>query len=88
MVDIINMKVYFMEVDDETLKEKEVVEVMEGVVEMIEMNNQIVTQTTTIAEKLGTWKIIVIKENMMHQMKSCKKELMHQLIIKVMSNCL
>jgi hypothetical protein len=40
MVDIINMKVNFMEVDEETLKEKEV---MEGVVEVIKVNNQIVT---------------------------------------------
>ncbi len=36
MVDIINMKVSFMEVDKETLKEEEVVEV---VVEVIEVNN-------------------------------------------------
>jgi len=40
MVDIINMKVNFMEVDEETLKENEV---MEGVVEVIKVNNQIVT---------------------------------------------
>jgi hypothetical protein len=39
MVDIINMKVSFMEVDEETLEEKEVVEVM---VEVIEVNNQII----------------------------------------------
>jgi hypothetical protein len=36
MVDIINMKVSFMEVDEETLKEQDVVEV---VVEVIEVNN-------------------------------------------------
>jgi hypothetical protein len=36
MVDIINMKVSFMEVDKETLKEEKVVEV---VVEVIEVNN-------------------------------------------------
>jgi hypothetical protein len=36
MVNIINMKVNFMEVDEETLKEEEVVEV---VVEVIEVNN-------------------------------------------------
>jgi len=34
------MKVSFMEVDEETLKEKEVVQVM---VEVIEVNNQITT---------------------------------------------
>jgi hypothetical protein len=36
MVDIINMKVKLMEVDEETLEEEEVVEVM---VETIEVNN-------------------------------------------------
>jgi hypothetical protein len=36
MVDIINMKVSLMEVDEETLKEEEVMEVM---VEVIEVNN-------------------------------------------------
>jgi hypothetical protein len=45
MVDIINMKVKFMEVDEETLEEEEVedvVEVMvEVMVEVIEVNNQI-----------------------------------------------
>jgi hypothetical protein len=40
MVDIINMKVNLMEVDKETLKEEEVVEVM---VEIIEVDNQIAT---------------------------------------------
>ncbi len=49
MVDIINMKVSFMEVDEETLEEEEVVEVM---LEIIKVNNQIATQITTIAE---TW---------------------------------
>ncbi len=38
MVDIINMKVSFMEVNEETLEEKEVVEVL---VEVIEVNNQV-----------------------------------------------
>jgi hypothetical protein len=38
MVDIINLKVGLMEVDEETLEEEEVVEV---VVEVIEVNNQI-----------------------------------------------
>jgi hypothetical protein len=38
MVDIINMKASLMEVDEETLDEEEVVEV---VVEVIEVSNQI-----------------------------------------------
>ncbi len=85
MVDIINMKVSLMEVDDETLEEGEVVEV---VVEVIEVNNQIAIQTATITGNLGTWQRIVIKGNMMHEMESCNKGIMHQLAIKVMSNCL
>ncbi len=40
MVDIINMKFSLMEVDEETLEEEEVVEV---VVEVIKVNNQITT---------------------------------------------
>jgi nicotinamide mononucleotide (NMN) deamidase PncC len=72
MVDIINMKVNLMEVDKETLEEGEV---MEAMVEIIKVNNQIVTQ-------------IVIKGNMMHIMESCSKGIMHQLAIKVMNNCL
>jgi hypothetical protein len=52
MVDIINMKVNLMEVDEETLEEEEVVEV---VLEVIEVNNQIVTQTVTTAGNMGTW---------------------------------
>jgi hypothetical protein len=51
MVDIINMKVNFMEVDEETLEEEEVVEVM---VEVIEISNQITTQITTTIADLGT----------------------------------
>jgi hypothetical protein len=51
MVDIINMKVSFMEVGKEILEEKEVMEVM---VEVIEVNNQIATQIATIAGNLGT----------------------------------
>jgi hypothetical protein len=51
MVDIINMKVNFMEVDKETLEEEEVMEV---VVEIIEVNNQIMIQTTIIVRNLGT----------------------------------
>jgi hypothetical protein len=54
MVDIINMKVNLMEVDGEALEEEEVVDV---VVEVIEVSNQIVIQTTTIARNLGTWQI-------------------------------
>jgi len=72
MVDIINMKVNFMEVDEETLKEEEVVEIM---VEVIKVNNQIATQIVIIAGNLGTWQRIVIKGNMMHEMESCNKEL-------------
>jgi hypothetical protein len=49
MVDIINMKVNPMEVDEETLEEEKIV------VEIIEVNNQITTQTTTTTGKLGTW---------------------------------
>ncbi len=88
MLDIINMKVKFMEVDEETLEEEEVKEVVEVVVEVIEVNNQIVIQIATTAENLGTWQIIVIKGSMMHEMESCNKGIMHQLAIKVMNNCL
>jgi hypothetical protein len=85
MVDIINMKVNLMEVDEEILEEEEIVEVM---VEVIEVNNQITTQTAIIAGNLGTWQRIVIKGSMMHEMESCNKGIMYQLAIKVMSNCL
>jgi hypothetical protein len=85
MVDIINMKVNIMEVDEETLEEEEVVEV---VLEIIEVNNQIVTQIVTTAGNLGTWQRTVIKGSIMHKMESCNKGIMHQLAIKVMSNCL
>jgi hypothetical protein len=85
MVDIINMKVSLMEVDEETLEEEEVVEV---VLEIIEVNNQIMIQIATTAGSLGTWQRTVIKGNMMHEMESCNKGIMHQLAIKVMSNCL
>jgi hypothetical protein len=88
MVDIINMKVNLMEVDEETLEEEEVKEFVEVVVEVIEVNNQIATQTTTIAGNLGTWQRTVIKRSMMHEMESYNKGLMHQLVIKVMNNCL
>jgi hypothetical protein len=88
IVDIINMKVKFMEVDKEILEEEEVEEVVEVMVEVIEVNNQITTQIVTIVGNLGTWQKIVIKGSMMHEMESCNKGIMHQLIIKVMSNCL
>ncbi len=52
MVDIINMKFSFMEVDEEILEEEQVVEV---VVEVIEVNNQITTQIAIITGNLGTW---------------------------------
>jgi hypothetical protein len=52
MVDIINMKVGLMEVDEETLEEEEVVEV---VVKVIEVNNQITTQIAINAGNLVTW---------------------------------
>ncbi len=85
MLDIINMKVNLMEVDEETLEEEEVVEVT---VEVIEINNQIATQITTIARNLSTCQRIVIKGNMMHEMESYNKGIMHQLAIKVMNNYL
>jgi hypothetical protein len=81
MVDIINMKVNLIEVDEETLEEEEVEEVVEVVVEVIEVNNQI----ATIVGNLGTWQRTVIKRNMMHEMESCNKIIMHQLTIKVMN---
>jgi CO dehydrogenase/acetyl-CoA synthase epsilon subunit len=74
MVDIINMKVSLMEVDEETLEEEEVVEV---VVEIIEVNNQIVIQTATIVGNMGTWQKTVIKGSMMHEMESYNKGIMH-----------
>jgi len=85
MGDIINMKVNFMEVEKKILEEEEVVE---AVVEVIEVNNQIAIQTTTTVRNLGTWQITVIKRSMMHGMESYNKVIMHQLAIKVMSNCL
>jgi len=85
MVDIINMKLNLMEVDEEILEEEEVVEVM---VEVIEVNNQIAIQIAITAGNLGTWQRNVIKRSMMHEMKNCNKEIMHQLAIKVMNNYL
>jgi len=88
MVDIINMKVKLMEVDEETLEEEEVKEVVEVMVEVIKVNNQIATQIAIIAGNMGTWQKTVIKRNMMHKMESCNKGIMHQLAIKAMNNCL
>jgi hypothetical protein len=85
MVDIINLKVSLMEVDEETLEEEEVVEV---VLEIIEVNNQITIQIATTAGNLGTWQRTIIKGNMMHEMESYNRGIMHQLAIKVMSNYL
>ncbi len=85
MVDIINTKVNLMEVDEETLEEEEVVEFM---LEVIEVSNQIATQTTTTTGNLGTWQKNVIKGSMMHEMENCNKGIMYQLAIKVMSNYL
>jgi hypothetical protein len=79
------MKVNLMEVDEEILEEEEVVKV---VVEVIEVNNQIVTQIAITTRNLGTWQRIVIKGSMMHEMKSCNKGIMHKLTIKVMNKCL
>ncbi len=59
-----------------------------GRVEVIEVNNQIMTQTATTTENLGTWQKIVIKGSMMHGMESCNKGIMHQPTIKVMNNYL
>jgi len=61
---------------------------MEVVVEVIKVNNQITTQTTTTVGNLSTWQKIVIKGSMMHEMESYNKGIMHQLAIKVMSNYL
>jgi hypothetical protein len=70
IMDIINMRVNFMEVDKETLKDEEVIEVM---VEVIEVNNQIATQTTIIVKNMGTWQRIVIKRSMMHEMEKLQQ---------------
>jgi hypothetical protein len=88
MVDIINMKVNLMEVDKETLEEEEVKEFVEVAMEVIEVNNQITTQTITIVGNLGTWQRTVIKGSMMHEMENYNKGIMHQLAIKVMNNYL
>jgi len=74
-----------MEVDEETLEEEEVVEV---VVEIIKVNNTITTQIAIIVGNLGTWQKTIIKRSMMHEMESSNKGIMRQLAIKVMSNYL
>jgi hypothetical protein len=56
-----------MEVDEETLEEEEVIEV----------NNKKMTQIATIMGNLGTWQRTIIKMNMVHEMKSCNKGIMH-----------
>ncbi len=47
-------------------------------VEVIEANNQITTQTATNLGNLGTWQITIIKGSMMHEMENCNKGIMHQ----------
>jgi len=83
MVAINNMKV-----DEETLEEEEIKEVVEVVVEVMEVNNQIAIQIATTVGNLSTLQRTVIKGSMMHKMESYNKGIMHQLAIKVMSNCL
>jgi hypothetical protein len=70
MVDIINMKVKLMEVNEETLEEEEVEEV-------VEVNNQITIQIATTMGNLGTWQRTIIKGNMMHEMESYNKGIMY-----------
>jgi len=77
MVDIINMKVKLMEVDEETLEEEEVKEVVEVMVEVIKVNNQIAIQIATTVRNLGTWQRTIIKGSMMHELESCNKGIMH-----------
>jgi len=77
MVDIINMKVNFIEVDEEILEKKEVEEVVEVVVEVIKVNNQIMIQITNAMGNLSTWQRIVIKGSMMHEMENYNKGIMH-----------
>jgi predicted DNA-binding ArsR family transcriptional regulator len=77
-----------MEVDEKTLEEGEVEEVVEVMVEVIEVNNQIMIQIATTTENLGTWQRTVIKRSMIHEMESYNKGIMRQLTIKVMNNYL
>jgi len=74
--------------DEKVERDLELEEVVEIVVEVIEVNNQIATQIAIITGNLGTWQRNVIKRSMMHEMESCNKGIMHQLVIKVMNNCL
>ncbi len=85
MVNISSVKDSLMEVDEETLEEHEIMEVM---VEIIKVNNQITIQIATIMGNLDTWQRIVIKGAMMHRMESSNKGIMHQLAIEVMNNYL
>jgi hypothetical protein len=50
---------------------------VEVMVEVIEVNNQITIQTTTIAGNMGTWQKTIIKRDMMHEMESYNKGIMH-----------
>jgi hypothetical protein len=54
MVNIINMKVNLMDVNEETLKEEQE-EAVEAIMKVIEVNNQITTQTIITMGNLGTW---------------------------------
>jgi len=74
--------------DEKVERDLELEEVVEVVVEVIEVNNQIATQIAITTGNLGTWQRNVIKRSMMHEMESCNKGIMHQLVIKVMNNCL
>jgi hypothetical protein len=74
-----------MGVDEETLEEKEITEV---VVEVIEVNNQTMTRATTNVRNLGTWQKTFIKGNIMHGMETYNKGIMYQLAIKMMNNYL
>jgi len=46
-------------------------------VEVIKVNNQIAIQIATTAGNLGTWQRTIIKRNMMHEMESYNKGIMH-----------
>jgi len=59
------------------LKEEEVEEVMEVMVEVMEVNNQIMIQIATTVGNLGTWRKTITKGSMMYEMESCNKGIMH-----------
>jgi len=89
MVDIINMKVKFMEVDEETLEEDEGSRGSRGGCGGSHRSQQPNSDLiATTAGNLGTWPRTVIKGSMMHEVENYNKGIMHQLAIKVMSNCL